>query len=78
MDIRKIIANSNPEIKEWTQSKQYKYSRELMALRYQESMSCQEMSDYLNISFEKYVELEYGSLYVDLDKYKHVFDKINS
>lgn len=59
-------------------SEQYKYSEELLDLRYDNSLSLQDMIHMTELTKHEYLSLECSDITIDVDEYKKAIDKVNS
>lgn len=59
-------------------SEQYKYSEELLDLRYDNSLSLQDMIHMTELTKHEYLSLECSDITIDVDEYKKAIDKVNN
>ena len=59
-------------------SEQYKYSEELLDLRYDNGLSLQDMVHMTELTKHEYLSLECSDITIDIDEYKEAIDKVNN
>ena len=59
-------------------SEQYKYSEELLDLRYDNGLSLQDMVHMTELTKHEYLSLECSDITIDVDEYKEAIDKVNN
>ena len=59
-------------------SEQYKYSEELLDLRYDNNLSLQDMVHMTELTKHEYLSLECSDMTIDVDEYKKAIDKVNN
>lgn len=59
-------------------SEQYKYSEELLDLRYDNSLSLQDMIHITGLTKHEYLSLECSDMTIDVDEYKEAINKVNN
>ena len=59
-------------------SEQYKYSEELLDLRYDNGLSLQDMVHMTELTKHEYLSLECSDITIDIDEYKKAIDKVNN
>lgn len=70
MDLRKRLLKEIPGLKEYTESDQYKYSRDMLKIRYELSFDPNQVADLLDITLVQYVQLESGDIEISSETYK--------
>ena len=75
-DFLKNIFTANPEFAELSNSKQYKYSKDLIRTKHQLGINQVQMALLLSISYNEYLELEFPSIDVPLVKYEEAFTRL--
>lgn len=74
-DARQLLVENSEELGRFVKTDQYKLSRELMKERYKQSKSEKDMSKGLDISEEKYIELECGDEEVSKEDYEGILKR---
>lgn len=59
-------------------SEQYKYSEELLDLRYDNDLSLQDMIHITGLTKHEYLSLECSDMTIDVDEYKEAINKVNN
>lgn len=59
-------------------SEQYKYSEELLDLRYDNDLSLQDMIHITGLTKHDYLSLECSDMTIDVDEYKEAINKVNN
>lgn len=59
-------------------SEQYKYSEELLDLRYDNGLSLQDMVHMTELTKHEYLSLECSDITIDVDEYKEAINKVNN
>ena len=59
-------------------SEQYKYSEELLDLRYDNGLSLQDMIHMTELTKNEYLSLECSDITIDVDEYKKAINKVNN
>ena len=59
-------------------SEQYKYSEELLDLRYDNGLSLQDMIHMTELTKHEYLSLECSDMTIDVDEYKEAINKVNN
>ena len=59
-------------------SEQYKYSEELLDLRYDNNLSLQDMVHMTELTKHEYLSLECSDMTIDVDEYKKAINKVNN
>ena len=59
-------------------SEQYKYSEELLDLRYDNGLSLQDMIHMTELTKNEYLSLECSDITIDVDEYKKAMNKVNN
>lgn len=59
-------------------SEQYKYSEELLDLRYDNGLSLQDMIHITGLTKHEYLSLECSDMTIDVDEYKEAINKVNN
>lgn len=59
-------------------SEQYKYSEELLDLRYDNGLSLQDMVHMTELTKHEYLSLECSDITIDIDEYKEAINKVNN
>ena len=59
-------------------SEQYKYSEELLDLRYDNDLSLQDMIHITGLTKHEYLSLECSDMTIDVDEYKKAINKVNN
>ena len=59
-------------------SEQYKYSEELLDLRYDNGLSLQDMVHITGLTKHEYLSLECSDMTIDVDEYKEAINKVNN
>ena len=59
-------------------SEQYKYSEELLDLRYDNGLSLQDMVHITELTKHEYLSLECSDITIDVDEYKEAIGKVNN
>ena len=59
-------------------SEQYKYSEELLDLRYDNGLSLQDMIHITELTKHEYLSLECSDMTIDVDEYKEAINKVNN
>lgn len=68
---------SNPEINEKLESKQFKYSEQIMDMRIKLELTPNKIAKYLNITPEQYIDYEYCELNIPIKKYKEMLTNMS-
>ena len=69
-----VIAGSQ-ELTEWTNSKQYQYSRQLIRARHELGLNQQNMAKLLDINYFEYLELEFSTPDIPVNRYLEVITR---
>lgn len=75
-DIRCIMIEKDNNLREFTQSVGYIMSRRMMKVRYDNSLSIDDVVEITDMSKKDYIELEYGESTQDKSIYDNVISKI--
>lgn len=59
-------------------SEQYKYSEELLDLRYDNDLSLRDMIHITGLTKHEYLSLECSDMTIDVDEYKEAINKVNN
>lgn len=59
-------------------SEQYKYSEQLLDLRYDNGLSLQDMIHMTELTKHEYLSLECSDMTIDVDEYKEAINKVNN
>ena len=59
-------------------SEQYKYSEELLDLRYDNGLSLQDMVHMTELTKHEYLSLECSDMTIDVGEYKEAINKVNN
>ena len=59
-------------------SEQYRYSEELLDLRYDNDLSLQDMIHITGLTKHEYLSLECSDMTIDVDEYKEAINKVNN
>ena len=59
-------------------SEQYKYSEELLDLRYDNDLSLQDMIHITGLTKHEYLSLECSDMTIDVDEYEEAINKVNN
>lgn len=70
-----VVAGSK-ELTEWTHSKQYKYSRQLIRSRHELGLNQQNMAKLLDINYFEYLELEFSTPDIPVNRYLEVITRL--
>lgn len=68
---------SNAEINKKLESKQFKYSEQIMDMRTKLELTPNEIAKYLNITPEQYIDYEYCELNIPVTKYKEMLTNLS-
>lgn len=75
--LEKYVVGNNEDLKKKMKSVRYSLSNNIMALESELGLDQQETADYLNISLEKLLRLEYVDLSIDVDDYQLAVLELN-
>ena len=70
-----VIAGSK-ELTEWTNSKQYQYSRQLIRSRHELGLNQQNMANLLGVNYFEYLEIEFSTPDVPVATYLELITKL--
>lgn len=70
-----VVAGSK-ELTEWTNSKQYKYSRQLIRARHELGLNQQNMANLLGVNYFEYLEIEFSTPDVPVATYLELITKL--
>lgn len=76
MSFRKMFADLHPELKEKYASEQYKLAQVIIAKKLALKVSQPVLASLMGVSYDKYLDMENGSLYVSVDDYKLALETI--
>lgn len=71
------LFKSNPEINEKLESEAFKYSEQIMEMRILLALTPNEITKYLNMTPEQYIDYEYCELYIPVTKYKEMLTNLS-
>lgn len=77
VNIKAMVCERYPDIKEKLESEQYRLSQILLSHRMKLHLDQQEMASYLGIQLESYLKLEYADLSIPVETYKKALESIN-
>lgn len=67
---------SNKKINNILNSEQFQYSEQIMKIRIKLNLTIKDIAKILNVTEEYYLDLEYSSLKIPVDEYKHILGKL--
>lgn len=67
---------SNKKINTILNSEQFQYSEQIMEIRIKLNLTIKDIAKILNVTEEYYLDLEYSSLKIPVDEYKHILGKL--
>jgi DNA-binding helix-turn-helix protein len=67
---------SNKKINNILNSEQFQYSEQIMEIRIKLNLTIKDIAKILNVTEEYYLDLEYSSLKIPVDEYKHILGKL--
>lgn len=67
---------SNKKINTILNSEQFQYSEQIMEIRINLNLTIKDIAKILNVTEEYYLDLEYSSLKIPVDEYKHILGKL--
>lgn len=67
---------SNKKINNILNSEQFQYSEQIMGIRIKLNLTIKDIAKILNVTEEYYLDLEYSSLKIPVDEYKHILGKL--
>ena len=70
-----VIAGSK-ELTEWTNSKQYQYSRQLIKSRHELGLNQKNMANLLGVDYFEYLEIEFSTPDIPVQRYLDVLTKL--
>lgn len=76
MNLTEFISNLYPDLSEKYNSDQYRLSEEIISKKLKLKLTQMEMSNLIGISFDKYLEMEDGSINIEVSHYQSVLDKL--
>ena len=68
---------SNPKINDILNSEQFPYSEAIMEFRIKNELDIEQISNFLKITPEEYLEYEYCNLNIPTEKYISTLEKLN-
>lgn len=76
MNLTEFISNLYPDLSEKYNSYQYRLSEEIISKKLKLKLTQMEMSNLIGTSFDKYLEMEDGSINIEVSYYQSVLDKL--
>ena len=76
MNIRELIFEIHPDLKEKYESEQYRLSNEIIKKKLQKNISQIEMANLMGLTLNDYLEMESGSLSFSPEYYQLVLDRL--
>lgn len=76
-DLLKNIFEANPQLAKIMNSKQHKYSKDVIRTKHELGLNQSQMATMLNLSFNEYLELEFSSLDIPVSKYEEAFVRLS-
>ena len=67
---------SDKKINNILNSEQFQYSEKIMEIRIKLNLTIKDIAKILNVTEEYYLDLEYSSLKIPVDEYKHILGKL--
>ena len=67
---------SNKKINTILNSEQFQSSEQIMEIRIKLNLTIKDIAKILNVTEEYYLDLEYSSLKIPVDEYKHILGKL--
>lgn len=76
MNNKYVLGMENEFLQKLVKTEQFKISSEIIKRRFELEMSLENMAEYLKLSPEDYIEYEYGSDKLDVEKYQNILNKM--